>query len=68
MNDIFQMKALIKTINEASSLYYNTGTSPYSDQQFDALVEELKYMEQITGVQLSNSPLRNVGAPVLDSI
>jgi DNA ligase (NAD+) len=62
------MKALISTLNSASSLYYNTGTSPYSDQQFDAMMEELKVMEQITGVQLSNSPLRNVGAPVLDSI
>ena len=68
MNDIYTMKALISTLNSASSLYYNTGTSPYSDQQFDAMMEELKAMEQITGVQLSNSPLRNVGAPVLDSI
>lgn len=68
MNDIYTMKALISTLNSASSLYYNTGTSPYSDQQFDAMMEELKAMEQMTGVQLSNSPLRNVGAPVLDSI
>lgn len=35
-------EVLIEQIKKASSDYYTTGTSSYSDQEFDALVEELE--------------------------
>ena len=63
-----QMSQLIDTLNKASSLYYNTGNSFLTDKQFDAMLKELKTLEEKTGIVYSNSPTNTVGAPVLDSI
>ena len=63
------MKELIKKLNEASHYYYNTGNTIMSDAEFDALLEKLKRMEEETGIVMSNSPTKNVGAPpIVDKI
>lgn len=59
-----EMEALIKALNEASSAYYNGGTSSMSDREWDAMFDQLKKMEEETGVVYPNSPTQGVGAPV----
>lgn len=67
-NKIKQMKRLIVELNAASNAYYNTGDTIMSDKEFDRKVELLKRLEDETGVVLSNSPVHNVGAVVLDKL
>ena len=65
------MQGIIDLTNElldASSKYYNSGTSPLSDKEFDEKLEKLKVMEEIHHFRLSNSPTINVGAPVLSEL
>ena len=59
-----EMETLIKALNEASSAYYNGGTSSMSDREWDAMFDQLKKMEEETGVVYPNSPTQGVGAPV----
>lgn len=59
-----EMETLIEILNEASSTYYNGGTSSMSDQEWDAMFDRLKKMEEETGIVYPNSPTQNVGAPV----
>lgn len=60
--------SLIKTLNEAAYLYYNTGNSFLSDKEYDAMLSNLAAMEESTGLIYSNSPTQKVGAQVLDNI
>ena len=65
------MQEIIELTNElldASSKYYNSGSSPLSDKEFDEKLEKLKVMEETHHFRLSNSPTINVGAPVLDAL
>lgn len=69
MNKITEMKALIKTLNEASDAYYNGASeSILTDEQFDRMMYHLNSLEQDTGIIFSDSPTHNVGAKVVDSI
>ena len=63
-----KMKDLIKRLNEASDAYYNTGNAIMTDKEFDRLLAELSFLEQESGVILSNSPTQSVGAPVLTKL
>lgn len=60
--------ARVNELNNASEAYYNTGQPIMSDAEFDNKLEELRQWEEKTGIVLSNSPTRNVGATVLDNI
>lgn len=60
------MKELINKLNEAAELYYNYGTSPLTDKEYDILLNQLKEEEERTGIIYSNSPTQKVGAPVLN--
>lgn len=53
---------LTKELIEASNAYYNSGISVMSDIEFDHKIEELKKMEQESGIVYSGSPTQNVGA------
>lgn len=65
---IEKIKALIKTLNEASEAYYNYGNSVMSDTEFDKKIDELKKLESETKFYSSNSPTQNVGATILKNI
>lgn len=66
-NEVERIKELIKQLNEASDTYYNS--SPImSDYDWDKLLDELKYLEDETGIIYPNSPTQNVGYSVLDEI
>ena len=58
----------VEELNNASEAYYNTGQPIMSDAEFDNKLEELRQLEEETGIVLSNSPTHNVGATVLDNI
>lgn len=62
------MIELIKELNKASEDYYNFGTSNLTDKEFDEKLEQLRKLEEETGIIYSNSPTHKVGAPVLGSI
>ena len=49
-----EMETLIEALNEASSAYYNGATSAMSDREWDAMFDQLKKMEEETGVVYSN--------------
>lgn len=63
-----RMLDLIKELNEASNLYYNTGNSFLTDKEFDNKFMKLQELETKTGIILSNSPTILVGSPVLNSV
>lgn len=62
-----RMKELVSKINEASDLYYSGKESPMSNFEWDRLYDELKNLEQETGVVFSNSPTTNVGGGITNS-
>lgn len=64
MNKIDRIKELVTLLNRASDAYYNTGNTIMEDREFDALVEELRRLEQETGCVMANSPTHKVGYEV----
>lgn len=63
MNNIKRIKELVSTLNKHRDLYYNQ--SPIvSDYEYDKMFDELKNLEETTGVVFSNSPTQNVGFEV----
>ena len=61
------MENLIQILNEASKAYYN-GESTMTDIEYDKLFDELKFLEERTGLIYSNSPTQKVGATILDHL
>lgn len=68
MNKIDRIKELVELLNKASDVYYNTGSTIMEDNEFDALMDELKSLEQKTEFIMSNSPTQNVGAEVVTKL
>ena len=58
---------LTKLLIEASEAYYNGQPALMTDLEYDRLIEDLKKMEDESGIILENSPTINVGA-VVDSL
>lgn len=61
------MQELVSTLNEASEAYYN-GKEIMSNKEFDDLFDQLKQMEEETGIVLANSPTHNVGYEPVESL
>lgn len=64
MNKIEKIKELTGLLNKASDAYYNTGNTIMEDREFDALVEELRKLEQETRFIMATSPTHKVGYEV----
>ena len=67
LNRIHRIKWLIKVLNNASNLYYNS-TPIMTDYEWDKLYDELKALEKETKITYPDSPTQNVGYKVLDEI
>lgn len=64
MKDIKRIKELVILLNQYRDSYYNDQISIVSDSEYDRLFDELKALEESTGIVLSNSPTNTVGYEV----
>jgi DNA ligase (NAD+) len=64
MNKIDMIKCLVIELNKASDFYYNTDKVIMSDKLFDLKFDELKKLEEETGIVMSNSVTQKVGFEV----
>lgn len=59
---------LVNFLNVCRQEYYNNNNSPISDEEYDKYFDELKQLEEQTGIILSNSPTQQVGYTVMSSL
>ena len=64
MSTVDRIKKLVSTLNQHRNLYYNNQSPTISDYEYDKLFDELKCLEEETGIVLSNSPTQTVGFEV----
>lgn len=64
MDKINRIKELVNQLNTYRNVYYNNSESQISDYEYDNLFDELKSLEDETGVVMSNSPTQTVGYEV----
>ena len=60
MDKTQQMQQLIERLNQASEAYYNGQGELMTDYEWDALFDELKRLEEETGIVLPDSPTAKV--------
>ena len=65
--DIKRINYLIDTLNKASEAYYNSEPI-ISDYEWDKMYDELKSLEEQTGIIYNNSPTQNVGYTVAEDL
>ena len=59
-NDLKTMQELIARLNQASDAYYNGRGELMTDYEWDALFDQLKQLEQKTGITYPDSPTTKV--------
>ena len=64
MDKINRVKELVSQLNTYRNAYYNNSESQISDYEYDNLFDELKSLEDETGIIMSNSPTQTVGYEV----
>ena len=55
-------------LNRYRDEYYNHNAPSVSDEVYDRLFDELKELEQETGIQMANSPTQTVGYPAVSRL
>ena len=68
MEKLLLMKEKIKLLNKANKAYYQEDREIMSNYEYDKLYDELKEMEEETGIVLSNSPTIRVGYELLSNL
>ncbi len=63
-----RIKELVTLLNQASKAYYAEDREIMSNQEYDALYDELERLEQETGIILTNSPTVSVGYEAVDEL
>lgn len=63
-----RMKELVELLNQASRAYYAEDREIMSNQEYDALYDELERLEGETGIILANSPTVSVGYEAVDEL
>ena len=58
-----QVVTLTERLNRCRHEYYNLNAPTISDQEYDKLFDELTRLEQVTGIQMANSPTQTVAIP-----
>ncbi len=66
--NIERIKELIARLKEADIAYYRDDRPILSDRDYDALTDELKSLEQNTGLTLSGSPTQMVSGEILEEL
>lgn len=65
---IERIKELVELLNQASKAYYSEDKELISNFEYDRLYDELKGLEEETGVLLSNSPTITVGYEAVEEL
>lgn len=68
MEKIYRIKELVKQLNYHRNLYYNESRPEISDFEYDQLFDELRNLEQETGLIMTTSPTQTVGYEVKSSL
>lgn len=68
MDKTSRIKELIDILNEASKAYYQSDKEIMSNYEYDTMYDELKELEEETGMVFSNSPTVNVGYEILSEL
>ena len=63
-----KQRELTKRLNRYREEYYNQNAPSVSDAVYDRLFDELKELEQQTGVCMANSPTQTVGYPAVSRL
>lgn len=63
---INKMKKIVKELTNASKMYYKFDKQIITDKEYDTLYDELKEIENETGIVLANSPTNKVQGYILD--
>lgn len=66
--NIRRMKELIAQLKEADIAYYRDDRPIMTDRDYDGLTEELRSLEQNTGLTLSGSPTQTVSGEILEEL
>lgn len=67
-HDVQSMKRIVNLLNTYRDSYYNDGVSLVTDLVYDNMMDNLKAVEENTGIVLSNSPTRTVGYEVKSAL
>jgi len=68
MDKIQRIQELTKILNEACHAYYNLNNPIMENREYNQLFDELKSLEESTGITLSDSPTQRAGYPVVSSL
>lgn len=68
MNPVTRMKELIPKLQEVDTAYFKLDTPTMTDLEYDRLYDELKRLEQESGVTLAASPTQRVSGEVLEGL
>ena len=63
-----KVRALTDLLNLCRDEYYNKNNPSISDADYDRMFDELKQLEQETGIILANSPTQTVGYPAVSKL
>lgn len=66
--NIRRMKELIAQLKEADIAYYRDDRPIMTDRDYDVLTDELRSLEQNTGLTLSGSPTQTVSGEILEEL
>lgn len=66
--DIQRMKELIGILKRADTAYYKHDDPIMTDREYDALFDELKMLEDNSGIVLSGSPTQKVSGEILEGL
>ena len=65
--NIERLRSLNAQLNQYRHEYYNLNAPTVSDEVYDRLFDELKKLEESTGIQMTNSPTQTVGYPAVSA-
>lgn len=68
MNRSDRIKELVDTLNKAAKVYYSGTDEIMSNLEYDKLYDELKALEDETGIALAGSPTHKVGYETLSEL
>lgn len=63
-----RIKELVELLNKYRNSYYNENKSLVSDKEYDMLFDELKSLEEKSGIVYSNSPTVTIGYEVMSNL